>query len=109
MSRFTPASYRSVLDRAFTHVLKGGGVVPQAEDDCVIEDAIAAVAAEHYAGDAAQSVFEELLTRVEGVDRDEVASAVWALVSAHADAGFTLGAAVAMQLQGNAAALGARS
>jgi hypothetical protein len=91
------SAYLYIVNRARTHVLKGGGVMPDENGDH--EDSISVIASLHFGGRAAEADVEGALKGLEPEKRQEILDAVWMLVAAHQDSGFTFGCAVGLQLR----------
>lgn len=92
----TFGDYQRIVDRAWTHILQGGGVVPGDGSD--LEDLIQEVADDRFGAKVARALFERLCDGPEPATKDEVVAAVWTLVSCYMDAAFVFGAVVQSQL-----------
>lgn len=108
MSTLSPVAYQAIVSQAQTHILRGGGIVPDAAGASDLEDIIAAVAAKHFEAAETEAFMTE---RCAPLAHDDLArEALWTLVNAYTAAAFTLGAAVGLQLhQPPAAVKGGRS
>lgn len=92
----SPEAYYDIKQSALAHILEGGGIVPRSDD--ALQDRIARVATAHFGAAEAERTLTTLLERAPESVREDLRTAIYYLVSVHADAGFTLGCAVASQL-----------
>lgn len=93
----TPAAYQNIVEHAWSHILKGGGVVPD-DGGSELEDAIAAVASTHFGADELRTQLENALAALDHETGESLFTILWGLVGVYGNAGFTLGATVAIQI-----------
>src|SRR2546426_283880 len=93
----SPNVYQRIVTLAWTHILKGGGVVPD-DGGSEVEESIGAVADLAFKAKADVATFDKSIAKLEYEQREAIHTAAWSMLTAYQDAAFTFGAAVGLQL-----------
>lgn len=92
----TTKAQADIVRRARAHLRAGGGLVATAAASD-LDDVIGTVADAHFGATSANARFQRTLAGLDYDTHERIYAAAWQLITAHADAAFTLGAAMGAQ------------